>query len=168
MSEKEEEYLKTLYTMDSWQELTDMKKDFVRYYFANGCRNAADAARQAGSTSKAPEQIGSQWLKDPNVQEVLNFMRSQGLKDAAFTYRELIDKGRAVFDQAMADGDTREAGLMFERFSKYIMGLGSENAKGSTPKQITSQVMNESDYDKQKRLILDALTGEEIADDPEA
>lgn len=118
-SKTSEEEVMDISSLPEWGKLSDQKKKFIRFYLSNNF-NASDAARKAGSKSKTPEQIGYQWLKDPNVETVVSVAKQNAATDNALTVEEVIGKARQVFDRSFQLDDMQNAKDMVKELAKWV------------------------------------------------
>ncbi len=84
---------------------SEMMRKFTRFYIEQKFQNAAEAARRAGTTSKAPNHIAHQWLQDPWIKREIERAKElieKGVDPLALIHEEdVIDKLNRVFAESM-------------------------------------------------------------------
>lgn len=119
---------------------SNMIKAFTRAYIEQGFQNAAEAARRAGSTSKNPNQIAFQWLKEPWVQRELQIAKellAEGKSPLEFLKEEdVISKLVNVYNMALQDKKYEPALKAVELMGKHL-GMFLQGSQGITSKTLT-------------------------------
>lgn len=127
--------------------LTERQKEFLNLWFSNG-NNATKAVITMGLSKNAALDYGK-LLKEPRAKFYLEQLKDQASHQSKLTTGEVIAKARRVYDEAISNGNYKEALAAADLLGKYL-GMNVDRSSveirnttfssGDTPKDVKNDL----------------------------
>ena len=133
--------------------LTGMQKKYCEYR-AKGLKQH-EAAERAGSTATSKQsrgRVGYNMEQEPGAAEYINWLQEQRARAACVDEIEIIEKIRAVYDEAMNDGKYGDANNAAKMLGEMIGVFGK--AKAVNPKEERSTKNNVNAFKEKESITI--------------